>query len=432
MLVGAERSPERRAKHARVELQRFLRHMTRRWTGESRAVGADFAIVTEGIVPERLLVDLVALSRSLGNLVSNALRHAPRGGVRLALSGSKTDGLVIRVLDRGPGLPATLLDGEARGGPVVLRRDGHGLGIHIVRRLAEEMGADLVFRNRDGGGALVELRFAPALCDWSGAEPQQQGKAALDGLRILLAEDNPTNQMVATQMLRALRAEVTVAADGVEALERFEEREFDLVIVDIEMPRMTGLDVIRAIRSRRDGRAQVPIVALTAYAMREHRERIAAAGANGLISKPIISIQALGESLRGHLDAARPAAPANPIAAAVDETDINLATFDALCAAIGPDMMEELLEKVVADLLQARADLEAAADPIDRGPIRSASHILISVAGAVGATGLQSSARTLNVAAHDPAEAGLAEGVARCVTQIDAVVAFLRKRSQAR
>jgi hypothetical protein len=95
-------------------------------------------------------------------------------------------------------------------------------------------------------------------------------------------------------------------------------------------------------------------------------------------------------------------------------------------------MMEELLEKVVADLLQARADLEAAADPIDRGPIRSASHILISVAGAVGATGLQSSARTLNVAAHDPAEAGLAEGVARCVTQIDAVVAFLRKRSQAR
>jgi CheY-like chemotaxis protein len=247
-----------------------------------------------------------------------------------------------------------------------------------------------------------------------------------------LAEDNPTNQMVATQMLRALRAEVTVAADGIEALERFEERDYDLVIVDIEMPRMTGLDVIRTVRARRDGRAAIPIVALTAYAMREHRERIAAAGANGLISKPIISVQALGEALRGHLQPVRAAPPAATAPAAPDDSEINMATFEALCAAIGPDMMDELLEKVVADLLQARADLEGAANPINRAPIRSASHILISVAGAVGATGLQSSARALNAAAHDAADAGLPDQVARCLAQIDAAVAFLRKRAEAR
>ena len=76
------------------------------------------------------------------------------------------------------------------------------------------------------------------------------------------------------------------------------------------MPRLSGLDVIRAIRARGDARAQVPIVALTAYAMREHRERIAAAGANGLISKPITSVEALGRGLAGARDAADRAAAA--------------------------------------------------------------------------------------------------------------------------
>ena len=105
--------------------------------------------------------------------------------------------------------------------------------------------------------------------------------------------------MVASNMLRALDAEVLVCSDGVEALERFDDFPADLVVVDIEMPRLTGLDVIRAIRSRTDAKAHVPIVALTAYAMREHRDRIAAAGANGLIPKPITSIEALGARARG-------------------------------------------------------------------------------------------------------------------------------------
>lgn len=429
MMVGAERSPDRRARHERVDLKRFLRHMSRRWTGESRAVGSDFAIEIEGPLPDRLLVDLVALSRSLGNLVSNALRHGPSGGVLLALAGSHEQGLAARVLDRGPGLPPALVEAEDTSRMVVLRQDGHGLGLHIVRRLAGEMGAALALRNRDGGGAIAELRFGPELCDWSGTEAQP-ARAGLDGLRVLLAEDNPTNQMVATQMLRALRADVTVAADGVEALERFDEREYDLIVVDIEMPRMSGLDVIRTVRARKDGRDRVPIVALTAYAMREHREQIAAAGANGLISKPIVSVQALGESLRGYLQASRALAPPVSETTAPDDSDINMTTYEALCAAIGPDMMDELLEKVVADLLQARADLEGAVNPIERGPIRSASHILISVAGAVGATGLQSSARALNASAHDIAEAGLLDQVAGCLVQIDAAVAFLRNRAE--
>ncbi len=236
-------------------------------------------------------------------------------------------------------------------------------------------------------------------------------------------------------MLSALNAEVTVCGDGVEALERFDQQPVDLVVVDIEMPRLSGLDVIRAIRARGDARADVPIVALTAYAMREHRERIAAAGANGLISKPITSVEALRRGLAAHL---APSFEAPPRADAPEDLAegeggpvIDTAIFAALCEAIGQETMAELLEKVIADLLSAQRELADALVDLDRGPIRSASHILISVAGALGAVRLQACARMVNGIAHGDATDRIDEGVRRCITEIDAAVAFARARHAA-
>jgi CheY-like chemotaxis protein/HPt (histidine-containing phosphotransfer) domain-containing protein len=230
-------------------------------------------------------------------------------------------------------------------------------------------------------------------------------------------------------MLKALNAEVSVAADGVEALERFDAEAVDLVVVDIEMPRLSGLDVIRAIRARGDARAGTPIVALTAYAMREHRDRIAAAGADGLISKPITSVEALGRALAAH--AARSAAAPAPAEAETTPV-VDAAVFDALAQAIGADMMAELLDKVIADLMGTRQDLAGALDTVDCGPIRSASHILISVAGALGATRLHACARTLNAAAHAGRLDGIEAEVRRCIDEIDLAVAFARDRRAAR
>jgi CheY-like chemotaxis protein len=294
----------------------------------------------------------------------------------------------------------------------------------VVKSLTDRLGGTVTVANR-GGGLEAVLRFpADAVAD---ATPGGRGRVDLAGVRVLLAEDNPTNQMVATQMLSALNAEVAVAADGVEALERFEQEPVDLVVVDIEMPRLSGLDVIRAIRARGDARARVPIVALTAYAMREHRDRIAAAGADALISKPLTSVDALGRALAAHL-APPPAAPApEPAAAPV----VDAAVFGALRDAIGADMMAELLDKVVADLLGTRRELADALEPVDCGPIRSASHILISVAGAIGATRLHACARALNAAAHAGRLEGIVAEVRRCIDEIDAAVAFARDRRAA-
>jgi CheY-like chemotaxis protein/HPt (histidine-containing phosphotransfer) domain-containing protein len=431
-----------------VEVEWLLRHLERRWTGEAAAEGGGFRIDAARALPETLAVDLTALIRALGNVIGNALRYASAGPVTLVVQSAADGGLAFLVRDEGPGLGRDALDAAAGPppSPVASAFEEHGLGLHIARRLCAEMGGVFGLANRPAGGAEASLIFPARLCGSVGVAERLPAPVAaareLEGRRILLAEDNPTNQMVATQMLRALGAEVTLTADGVEALERFESGHFDLVVVDIEMPRMTGIDVIRAVRARRDARARTPIVALTAYVLQEHRDRIAAAGANGLISKPIVDVEALGQALLAHLPPLQPtgararAAPelpavaSRPCRAEVGDAEpiADLAIFDALCAAIGPEMMAELLDKVAADLLQARADLAVAIEPLDRKPIRAASHILISVAGAVGATRLQRRARALNAAAHDEAAPDLPRDVRRCIDEIDAAVAFARRR----
>ncbi len=435
----------------------FAKTLRRRWLGQAREKGLGFELTVDPGLPERLAISRFGLNRVLGNLIANAIRHTGEGSVRVAFIREAGGGVAFSVSDNGPGVSDAVIEKifGGHGSPELDSGALHGLGLHVVRRVSEGIGGQVEFGAAEGGGGRVTVRFpsiesadrsAPAPAApvepktgrstrvASGRPPKGSG-VDLNGARILLAEDNPTNQMVANQMLRALNARVTITADGVEALEAFEAAEFDLVVVDIEMPRMSGLDVIRAIRGRTDGRERTPVVALTAYALREHRERISAAGADGLISKPITSIDALGRSLASHVAVPAPEASDPEGNAGADVEDgppvIDMAVYDALCEAIGNDMMDELLEKVVGDLDSAGADLAAALEPLDEGPIRSASHILISVAGAIGATRLQNRARELNAAAHGGAAQDVAARVRDCLGELEAALRFARGRRKA-
>lgn len=426
--------------------------LRQRWAGEARQHGIDLQIIVGGGLPGGLAMEYVPVARILGNLVSNAINHSGRGVVEMTFRRSPEGGLLVRIRDDGPGIPAETV---ARvlgpdGGTGIDKGASHGLGLAIVRRLTDEAGAGLALRNIDGTGTEASVQFPAALCIeatvHAAAPAAGSDRPDLTGYRILLAEDNPTNQMVASQMLRALGAEFTVCSDGVEALEAFEAGEYDLVVCDIEMPRLSGLDVIRRIRARPDVRAGTPVVALTAYALREHRDRIAEAGANGLISKPITSVDALGRGLSAHI-VKRPAsvdegrappegavelrgaAATAPNASAANEADgpvVDRRTYDALADAIGAEMMAELLGKVIADLADSRDALAGAIADGEIGPIRSSSHILISVAGAIGALRLQECARALNRAAHLSEAGDLTAGVEQCIAEIDAATGFVR------
>ncbi len=413
-----------------TDVPRLLDYLRRRWKAEARDKGLSLRVVAEADVPTRISIDPVALARILSNLIGNSVKHCPSGGIEIVASGTSNGGILFRLCDTGPGIREEALE-RVLYGPVpellVPAQPTDGLSIRVLRLLAEEISADLTLRNREGGGLEAQVSISATHCTHTEPAPAYPD-SDLAGVRILLAEDNPTNQMVATQMLRALRAEVTVTSDGAEALAAFEEGSFDMVVLDIEMPRVSGLDVIRRIRARKDARASVPIVALTAYAMREHQDRIAKAGADGLISKPISGIEPLGRALAlylpanhragtGEAEANAPTGPASPV--------LDAEVYDALAQAIGPELMSELIEKVVADIGAARADIEAGQAANDAPAIRAASHILISVAGAIGAVGLQSLAQGLNGLASEGASLDAAVGA--CLAEIDAVLSWLAK-----
>ena len=252
----------------------------------------------------------------------------------------------------------------------------------------------------------------------------------LTGLKILLAEDNPTNQMVAVQMLESLGADVTLAVDGAEALDILDQRAFDVALIDIEMPRVSGIDLIRRVRSSSASVRDMPMIALTAYVMREHRAAIDEAGADGIIAKPILSIDQFGADILEHCKN-RPVTVEEPEAEKVTKLDqngavIDMDIFERLASAFDGAGRIELSEKVCADVLSARNSVDNATGGDDFKELCGATHILISVAGAIGATRLQSLAQCLNSAGHAADTLEIGTKGPELVAEADRVLDFVR------
>lgn len=242
----------------------------------------------------------------------------------------------------------------------------------------------------------------------------------LSGLRVLLAEDNPINQLVAAQMLESLGASVTLAEDGAEALEIAGRETFDVMLVDIEMPRVNGIEVLKTVRRWSGAVAGMPMIALTAYVMREHRAAIDAAGADGVIAKPILSIEQFGaDILRYMRRRAGPCAGSEGSESEAEPSVIDRNIYDTLAEAIGPVAMAELLGKVNPDIRAARDRLTRALDPLDLGEIRSVTHILISVAGAIGAVSVHDLAKRMNAAGHRGDTVAVEQGMGGLLGEID-------------
>lgn len=424
-----------------TEVSEILNEIYRRWSVRANAKGLNLTLHVAADVPEEIVVDRMRLSRVLGNLVENAIKYSDGELVSIHASADDSDRIAFEVQDSGPGFSREAMDRlfDFRGRPPNSTQPGSGLGLHIAHSLISQMNGEIVVWNRSDGASVKTI------LPHNGTYPASDTPADtasvsvlpstrlpdLSDLNILLAEDNTTNQMVIMQMLEAMGATFTVASDGIEALQRFEEQEFDLALLDIEMPRLSGLDVIRTIRARDDARAQTPIVAFTAYAMREHRERIAAAGADGLIAKPILGIEDLGASVLNYYRRNKPAyrVTEGTKAAVGGESDIiDEEIFNSLNQTIGDTRMRELLEKVATDLISVENNLRVGRDKSDVAATRAGSHILISVAGAVGATGVQHLAERLNKAAHDGNAGEIQVYSDRCLVAIRDLVDVVNAR----
>jgi signal transduction histidine kinase/CheY-like chemotaxis protein len=248
-----------------------------------------------GEAPRRFLGDAARLRQVLSNLVGNAVKFTLQGGVRIDVDVEvpgepQPAKLRLRVVDTGIGLTpaqrARLFQPFSQGDASTTRRfGGTGLGLAICKRLVEAMGGSIDVSSVPGQGSTFEARLELALAPAQGpvlARRPPTSRPAYSG-RVLVAEDNPINMLVARQMLGRLGVEVLEVGDGQEALRVLDSTPVDLIFTDLHMPELDGYELARALRERG---VTTPIVAVTANVMPEDRAQCLTAGMNDSISKP--------------------------------------------------------------------------------------------------------------------------------------------------
>ncbi|MFV9506847.1 MAG: ATP-binding protein [Oscillochloridaceae bacterium umkhey_bin13] len=252
-------------------------------------------------VPIWLRGDAGRLRQILTNLLSNALKFTHSGTVTIEVNGgpARSGGvhLEFRVSDTGIGIPleaqANLFEPFAQADRATSRLyGGTGLGLTISRELANLMGGTISVSSSPGVGSIFTLNvLLQAAQDPQPrpdrSPPDQTVLAAVAGARILVAEDNPVNQQVIIRMLQKLGHHVQIAANGREALLALSQHDYDLVLMDCQMPELDGFATTAAIRTSETDARRIPIIALTASALSGQRERCLASGMDGYLSKPI-------------------------------------------------------------------------------------------------------------------------------------------------
>jgi signal transduction histidine kinase/CheY-like chemotaxis protein len=278
----------------------------------------DLAYVFEGEVPQAVVGDVTRLRQILLNLLSNAVKFTEAGEVVLSVTATPeaqdTFRLHLTVRDTGIGLTeaglAKLFQSFSQADSSTTRKyGGTGLGLAISKRLAELMGGT-VWAESDGPGkgsrfhltlvapvaqssqTLPSRRRGPS----AGAPKPDAELAQRHPLRILLAEDNAVNQKLALRLLQQMGYRADVAANGIEVIEALQRQPYDVVLMDVQMPEMDGLEATRRIVTRWSADQRPRIVAMTANAMQGDREECLAAGMDDYITKPI-RVAALQQAL---------------------------------------------------------------------------------------------------------------------------------------
>jgi signal transduction histidine kinase/ActR/RegA family two-component response regulator len=294
-----------------------------------RQKGLDFDCFVEARVPEELVGDPHRLRQVLINLLVNSIKFTEAGRVGLTIQRDAADGQTVSlhfsIQDSGIGISPdrheqifaafTQVDGST-----ARRFGGTGLGLTICRQLVEMMGGRIWVESELGRGSIFHFTVCLAVPQTdahhfpvASAErhtatkvtphPPRQGE---NSLKILLAEDNPINQILAVRLLERHGHHVILAHNGKEALELIEKEVLDLVLMDVQMPELDGLQATLEVREKeKTSGAHIPIVAMTAHAMQGDRERCLAAGMDAYISKPINvkELLALVGTLQGNLRA---------------------------------------------------------------------------------------------------------------------------------
>jgi PAS domain S-box-containing protein len=295
------------------DLSEFLEEIMRSYSFRSKAKNLRFDIRKECDIPKIVVGDQIRLNQILSNLLSNALKFTTKGSITVIVrelnrTGNKCN-MEFTVSDTGIGIPkdqhSLIFDSFTQAAPDTTRHfGGTGLGLSICKKLIELQGGTISLESEPGVGSIFRFIIPLGVLDKGGQKPVAEvpeNYTGLEGKKILIAEDNKINFFVANKFLVSWGIKVTHAGDGLLALELLEKEDFDLVLMDLHMPVMDGIEATRIIRKSEDPRIKnIPIVALTAAIMSESHDKIENLNINDYVLKPF-KPHDLFERIRKHI-----------------------------------------------------------------------------------------------------------------------------------
>ncbi len=293
-------------------LRELMDEVQAQWAPRASQDNVSLMISYEGDTELAAVIDGARLKQVFNNLIGNALKFARNGVVEASLKATAAGDritLEARIRDDGPGIDADRVDTIFEPFVHGSGQDGAGLGLSICRQIIDRMGGRVWARNNGGRGATfgfdVEVQRTQAEAAAASNVQSLPDLEMASTPHVLIVDDNATNRVVAQALCEMFGCTSETAEDGAEALEAVQERKFDLVLMDIKMPRMDGVQATKAIRALDGPVGGIPIVALTANADPEDAKKYLACGMAAVVEKPIKP-----ERLRMAMNAALEPAPA--------------------------------------------------------------------------------------------------------------------------
>ncbi|MCP3962691.1 MAG: response regulator [bacterium] len=388
--------------------------------------------------PHALVGDVTRVRQILVNLLGNSIKFTSEGGVtvrvRTRATSSTFHELRISVQDTGVGIPADRVDRifesfSQADASTTRKFGGTGLGLTISKHLAELMGGKIWVESEVGKGSTFHFTVQTRLpLEDEKLQLERSGRQRLVDhdlgrrlpLRILVADDNVINQKVAHLLLENMGYRADLAADGLEVLAALDRQRYDVVLMDVQMPELDGLETTRRIREERDPEEAPKIIAVTAGAMRGDREKCLAAGMNDYVSKPVQAdelqaalLRVMGDEsvdyeepagrgdfgviappiaeLEGAVRAEekpaaeeQPAAEEKPAAEEQQSPSVNLGVITSLYQ-VRPGVLTELIDNFLSSAGERTTAIREAIEQADASELQKAAHSLKGSSGTLGA-----------------------------------------------
>jgi len=391
--------------------------------GEADAKGLGLRAEIAADVPEHLVGDDTRLRQVLLNLVANALKFTARGGIVVNVAEQGGDPGIARlrvgVRDTGIGIseaarPRIFQKFSQVDATIARSYGGTGLGLSICKRLVELMGGAIGFDSKEGEGSEFWFTISlPVATDAENHPVIDDESAATHGLPadILLAEDNPLNQELALSIIGQWGHRIDVVSNGAEAVDAVCRKDYDIVLMDVQMPVMDGVEATTRIRALGDRYATMPIIAMTAAVLVNQVESLKQAGMSDHIGKPFEPRElrrlidrwvgaeatgAAGPDVRQSEHSERETVTATRVSAtpqeAVDDNILDEATYARLADMIGDEKAAQITRQFADDLVRRFADVS------NHKALQNDAHTVVSSAGVLGFKSLSACARELEYA----------------------------------